>query len=83
MISGVATVPSKYQLKYPFLHMCDEYVAKNRSKCCQIAKIFVAINLCQSIIMALEKPEKLRKFYLQITPCLPFVSQAFTRWRHP
>jgi len=22
------------------------------------------------------------QFYLQITPCLPFVSQAFTRWHH-
>ena len=22
------------------------------------------------------------QFYLRITPCLPFVSQAFTRWRH-
>jgi len=23
------------------------------------------------------------QFYLQITPCMPFVSQAFTGWRHP
>jgi len=22
------------------------------------------------------------QFYLQITPCLPFVLQAFTRWHH-
>ena len=36
-------MPSKYQLKQPFLRMHGENMAKNQRKCCQIAKIFVAI----------------------------------------
>jgi len=43
MISGVATLPSKCKLKYPFFRMCGENMTKNQRNCCQIAKIFVAI----------------------------------------
>jgi len=42
--------------------MRGENMAKNHPKCCQIAKIFVAITSRKSTIMALEKPGKLGDF---------------------
>jgi len=49
--------------------MRGENMAKNRPKCCQIAKIFVAMTSEKVYLAALEKPGKLRGGFFFLLLC--------------